>query len=72
MRDYSQRSVCSVCSVPCRFQFTEQLVANGHSALEILVYLAVQFYYIVFVYACINPSRFPVSILSNTDFALYS
>ena len=33
----------------CRFRFTEQLGAKGHSALETLVYLAVHFYYIVFV-----------------------
>ena len=56
----------------CRFRFTEQLGAKGHSALETLVYLVVHFYYIIFVYVCITPSRFPVSILSNTDFALYS
>ena len=59
-------------TVLCHFRFTEQLWAKRHNALEILVYLAVHFYYIVFVYVCITPSRFPVSILSNTDFALYS
>ena len=56
----------------CRFRFTDQIGAKGHSALETLVYLAVHFYYIVFVYVCITPSRFPVSFLSNIDFALYS
>ena len=49
----------------CRFRFTDQLGAKGHSALETLVYLAVHFYYIIFVYVCISPSRFPASILSN-------
>ena len=47
----------------CRFRFTEQLGAKGHSALETLVYLAVHLYYTVLGYLCITPSRFPVVVL---------